>query len=416
VVYSLGIDPLTEFFDALDNPLTRRYYERRIRVFFAHAGIEGKDLGEQASAFVRRAKEDPTYAYYAVTGFVRFEKERVERGEITAGTLTNFVKAVKLFCEQNDIMLNWKKISRKLPRVREYASDRAPTREEILRWMEYPDRRIKPIILLMVSSGIRLGAWDYLRWKDIEPVYAESAPTSGGGQPEEPVAARLTVYRGTEEEYTTYITPEAYLCLKEWMEYRAGQGERVTPESWLMRDLWDTTTPRGLLQVNTPRKLRSSGVKRLLERSLFAQGLRKPLPPGKRRHEFQGAHGFRKFFKSVCEKHMKSLHVEILMGHNVGLAESYYRPQEREILEDYLKAVPELTFYAKKEDAGITEVEALREKIRRMEEEQKKKDEQILGLLAELGRVVEELKEERLRELSPPGSAGRNRGEKGRRH
>jgi len=397
---------LTEFFDALDNPLTRKYYERRLRVFFGHAGIEGKDLREQASAFVRRAKEDPTYAYYAVTGFVRFEKERVERGEITAGTLTNFVKAVKLFCEQNDIMLNWKKISRKLPRVREYASDRAPTREEILRWMEYPDRRIKPIILLMVSSGIRLGAWDYLRWKDVEPIYAES-----GGQSKELVAARLTVYRGTEEEYTTYITPEAYLCLKEWMDYRAGQGERVTPESWLMRDLWDTTTPRGLLQVNTPRKLRSSGVKRLLERSLFAQGLRKPLPPGKRRHEFQGAHGFRKFFKSVCEKHMKSLHVEILMGHNVGLAESYYRPQEREILEDYLKAVPELTFYAKKEDAGITEVEALREKIRRMEEEQKKKEEQILGLLAELGRVVEELKKERLRELS-----GGNRGKKGRRH
>jgi len=103
--------------------------------------------------------------------------------------------------------------------------------------------------------------------------------------------------------------------------------------------------------------------------------------------------------------------VEILMGHNVGLAESYYRPQEREILEDYLKAVPELTFYAKKEDAGITEVEALREKIRRMEEEQKKKEEQILGLLAELGRVVEELKKERLRELS-----GGNRGKKGRRH
>jgi ABC-type Mn2+/Zn2+ transport system ATPase subunit len=42
---------------------------------------------------------------------------------------------------------------------------------------------------------------------------------------------------------------------------------------------------------------------------------------------------------------------------------------------------------------------------------QKKKEEQILGLLAELGRVVEELKKERLRELS-----GGNRGKKGRRH
>ena len=133
---------MTEFFDALDNPLTRRYYERRIRVFFAHAGIEGKDLREQASAFVRRAKEDPTYAYYAVTGFVRFEKERVERGEITAGTLTNFVKAVRLFCEQNDIVLNWKKISRKMPRVREFASDRAPTRAVSYTHLTLPTKRI----------------------------------------------------------------------------------------------------------------------------------------------------------------------------------------------------------------------------------------------------------------------------------
>ena len=45
-----------------------------------------------------------------------------------------------------------------------------------------------------------------------------------------------------------------------------------------------------------------------------------------------------------------------------------------------------------------------------MEEEQKKKDEQILGLLAELGRVVEELKEERLRELSRVGGSHGKKG------
>jgi hypothetical protein len=31
--------------------------------------------------------------------------------------------------------------------------------------LEYPDRRIKPIVYTMASSGMRLGAWDYLRWK-----------------------------------------------------------------------------------------------------------------------------------------------------------------------------------------------------------------------------------------------------------
>jgi hypothetical protein len=34
--------------------------------------------------------------------------------------------------------------------------------------IEYPDRRMKAIIFTMASSGIRLGAWDYLQWKDIE--------------------------------------------------------------------------------------------------------------------------------------------------------------------------------------------------------------------------------------------------------
>ena len=48
--------------------------------------------------------------------------------------------------------------------------DRAPTIEEIRKIIEYPDRRIKPIVCTMASSGIRLGVWDYLKWKYIIPV------------------------------------------------------------------------------------------------------------------------------------------------------------------------------------------------------------------------------------------------------
>ena len=42
--------------------------------------------------------------------------------------------------------------------------------EETRRLVEYPDRRIKPIVYTMCSSGIRVGAWDYLRWKHVIPI------------------------------------------------------------------------------------------------------------------------------------------------------------------------------------------------------------------------------------------------------
>ena len=57
-----------------------------------------------------------------------------------------------------------------MPKERKYASDRAPKLEEIIRITQYHDRRIKPIFYTMVSSGIHIGAWDYLRWKDIFPI------------------------------------------------------------------------------------------------------------------------------------------------------------------------------------------------------------------------------------------------------
>jgi hypothetical protein len=51
-------------------------------------------------------------------------------------------------------------ITRGLPRGRLAANDRAPTMEEIQMLVQYPDRRIKAIVSTMVSSGIRIGAWD----------------------------------------------------------------------------------------------------------------------------------------------------------------------------------------------------------------------------------------------------------------
>jgi hypothetical protein len=54
-------------------------------------------------------------------------KERVQKNEIAAATALNYVKTIKLFCEMNDILLPWKRITKGLPKGRRYADDRAPT-------------------------------------------------------------------------------------------------------------------------------------------------------------------------------------------------------------------------------------------------------------------------------------------------
>jgi hypothetical protein len=105
---------------------------------------------------------------------------------------------------------------------------------------------------------------------------------------------------------------------------------------------YKSSTGRGL--VTKPKKLSSLGVKRLMERAIWAQGLRKKLEPGKKRHPYQANHSLRKWYKTRCEiAGMKPINVEKLMNHSVGISDSYYRATENEMLEDYLKAIDFLT-------------------------------------------------------------------------
>lgn len=342
---------------------TKSKYKRRLQNFFDYLEILG-DLKDQSKLFIGQAnKKGNSWISANLMNFLTYQKERVERGEITYGTVRNYYKPIKLFLEMNEIELSWKKIARGLPKGRKHAADRAPTIQEIQKLIEYPDRRIKAIIFTMCSGGIRVGAWDDLKWSHVTPIEQDGKV----------VAAKLLVYAGDEEQYFTFISPEAYNELKNWIDLRAEAGEKINDNSWLMRDLWNVEKfSRGLITV--PKKLRSLGVKSLVERALKAQGIRKNLPHGQKRHEFQTDHGFRKFFKTRAEQDMKPINIEILMGHSTGISDSYYRPNENELLKDYLNAIPQLTISkehrmrnnAEKLSTHSSEIENLKEEIRRI--------------------------------------------------
>ena len=145
------------------------------------------------------------------------------------------------------------------------------------------------------------------------------------------------------------------------MDYRKEAGELVTEESWLMRNLWDVTTPTGMGLATIPVKLKPSGIKRLMERALWGQGIRTKLNEGKKRHEFQVDHGYRKFFKTRCELGgMKPINIEKLLSHSTGISDSYYRATEQELLDDYLKAMDD--------SLTIDERNKLKKRIDKLEE------------------------------------------------
>ena len=358
-------DPISLFMYGLKAPECKKKYPQRLKFFFdfifnddeirthdlsnanavsyqtrdeniKQAQDKKSELNLQAIKFIQKVRENNgiQWATSAIINFINTQNERIARDEITAGTVGNYYKAIKLFCTMNEIELGWKRIARGLVKEREYGDDRAPTIEEIIQVMKYPDRRIKPIVLVMVTSGIRGGAWDYLKWKHIIPIEKEG----------QIVAAKIIVYAGEPEIYYSFITAEAYHSLLDWMDFRASYGEHITGESWVMRDLWQTTQiqqgPIGLAAY--PNKLKSSGIKSLMERAIKAQGVEKILKQGNNhntRREWKGMHGYRKAFNSILVKSGVNYAVkEKLMGHDMKLDNNYLKLTEDEMLYEYLKA------------------------------------------------------------------------------
>ena len=189
---SLEADPYSLFLFAMNSPQTKGKYLTSLNKFFDYIELIQKTIQDRCKEFAdkSRTQSNSKYAINSVIRFLQMNKDRVQRKEITGATARNYVKTIKLFCEMNDILLPWKRITKGLPKARKYAGDRAPTIEEIRKIVEYPDRRIKAIVYTMSSSGIRLGAWDLLRWEHVTPIKRNKNV----------VAAKVTVYASDPEE------------------------------------------------------------------------------------------------------------------------------------------------------------------------------------------------------------------------
>jgi len=341
---------------------TRDSYLKKLKMFsrFSNLGFD---------EIVATAKNNPRELEQIILSFIDWLRRR----GVSGSTIRQHIQAVKHLLVMNDLenALSWGKISKMMPKARKIGLDRAPTKEETRKLLEYADVRLKALILLLCSSGIRIGSIEHLKWKHLVPVEREGQKLA---------KLIVPVSKGSEEAYITFITPEAYEALQEYRRMREAEGEEVTPDSPLIRGVkWSKAEGKGIPLPASSKTLRNE-----LHSLWIRAGLREK--SGGKPQDVKAVHGFRKFFATRLENAgVGRLIVETLLGHRISVVSNYYKPSDNELLTAYTKAIHELTISEALEsraelqkklverDKRIAELEkeylALQEKISEMEKE-----------------------------------------------
>ncbi len=373
-------DPYQLFLDSIRHPSTKRRYKNLLYTFLKlipnqlyidSLGKTPKDREPKTltTFFVDLARKDTELASNVIAAYIKEDKKRVEEGKISSQTLPNHIKPIKALLDANRIQIHWKSLNKLMPRRESKSKDRAYTREEIQKMLEVTnDITDKVIILLFSSGGFRLEAWDYFTWKDV--IFFKDGDSYKG--------ASLLIYSGDPESYFTFITPEACRALELYREnWKADIGVYPKPDDPLIKS---TRFP-------VIRRLNQKGVRKRIDKVVSDIGLRPTLPLGKKRHEVQLDHGFRKYFNTMMRRaKVNYLDKEDMMGHSVGLERHYERYQEEDFerFPEYQKAIPFLT---------ISDTERFRLKNQQMEAEKselEKREREIDNLKENMDKIIEE--------------------------
>jgi integrase len=237
----------------------------------------------------------------------------------------------------NDVYLNTNKINQYLPEFRKSKKDRAYKHTEIQSLLDIADDRFRAIILLLASTGVRIGAIPGLRLRNVEKLESEYGEIY-----------KITVYEGFNEEYITFCTPECTVAIDNYLKMRERYGEKLAASSWLIREQFDIRDQFAISKCNEvrgdtlTRKLigisERAGIrqKEILQEGKIGSTIRKDIPV---------AHGFRKFFSSqLVEADLKTELRWLLEGHNLKGNDSHYiRTTEKRLQEEYEKAINHLT-------------------------------------------------------------------------
>jgi integrase len=270
-------------------------------------------------------------------------------------TILGRLSAVTAFLEVNDVTVNHKKLKRFMGENNKTIRDEAYTREDLSKMFEQATFRTRLIISIYSSTGIRKAALVDLKLKHIHKIKIDSLNQ---------YIYKFTVYENSKDEYYTFCTPECASLIDTYLQQRRQVGEKINEEeSWLIRNEFNYLEAR---QARNSRPTNVQALQIMISRLLEKIELRKINHSTEnyqyKRHKKASFHAFRKYFNTCLANCDVNVTIkELLMGHSVGLDNSYFRPTQDKILSEYLKAVNELT---------INEENRLKKKVTELESKQ----------------------------------------------
>jgi integrase len=145
------------FINALNSESTRNSYKFCLEKFLIYCKLD-------LTSFLKLPTEEMSNLIikYLVD-------KKISRGYKNLVTAT-----LKHLCEINDIVLNWKKIKKFINSEKTgneaNGRDRACTHEEIQKLLDFCDQRMKTIFLILASTGLRIGALQSLRLRNLNKI------------------------------------------------------------------------------------------------------------------------------------------------------------------------------------------------------------------------------------------------------
>jgi integrase len=287
---------------------TREIYQKAIHYYmnFLKVGYEDYD---------KLLEKDPKLIQMDICEFITDYSKKV-----APASVSSYVSGLQKFYTMNDIILNWKKIRNFEPEYEKVAEDRPYNHTEIKQLIDIAGPRNKALILLMSSSGIRVGAIPSLRVKDLIPI-------------ESYAIYRINVYpRSKKSSYFSFCTPECRHAIDSYLEYRKRSGERIEDDSPVFRTDYNAYG-RMIRKVEPCSTIAIMHTMDRLLRDIGLRGVGLENQKYKRQHIMR-CHGFRKFFETNAFKAgMDNIYIRRHMGQKSGLEDSYLKLSEEELLE-----------------------------------------------------------------------------------